>query len=171
MWMAFATLGAGIAVGYLGQRSRLCFVGGLRDWLLIRDTDLVKGAVAFFLAAWIAFPVASLLGGVVWPADSDRPQQELVAVAPVADLAKAQAETRTGATTDPPAASAPFRPWLLAAVAIGAGVGLGFASVLANGCPLRQHVLSAQGSRDAWFYLTGFYGAALVYLVGWVPWL
>ncbi|MDP2662198.1 MAG: YeeE/YedE thiosulfate transporter family protein [Dehalococcoidia bacterium] len=60
---ALATLLAGIALGYLGQRSRMCFVGAIRDFLLARDTYLLKGLAAFGLTAWVAFPVLNLLGG------------------------------------------------------------------------------------------------------------
>ncbi|MDE3074119.1 MAG: YeeE/YedE family protein [Chloroflexota bacterium] len=60
---AIATLLAGIVLGYLGQRSRMCFVGAIRDVLLVRDTYLFKGLIAFGLTTWLAFPLAGLLGG------------------------------------------------------------------------------------------------------------
>lgn len=60
---AVASLVVGLIIGYLGQRSRMCFVGAVRDFVLIRDTDLLKGVIAFGLVAWVAFPVAGLLGG------------------------------------------------------------------------------------------------------------
>lgn len=41
---------AGIIVGVLGQRSRLCFAGGLRDMMLFRSSHLLTGLVATFLA-------------------------------------------------------------------------------------------------------------------------
>lgn len=37
------------------------------------------------------------------------------------------------------------------------GLGLGFFSVQAEGCPFRQHVMAAQGRQSAIFYLLGFY--------------
>ena len=37
------------------------------------------------------------------------------------------------------------------------GVGIGFFSILAEGCPFRQHVMAAEGKQSAMFYLTGFY--------------
>lgn len=37
------------------------------------------------------------------------------------------------------------------------GVGMGFYSVLAEGCPFRQHVMAAEGRESAVFYLIGFY--------------
>jgi len=46
-------LGIGIAVGFLAQRSRMCFVGGWRDLFLVGDTYLFKGIIAFFIAALV----------------------------------------------------------------------------------------------------------------------
>lgn len=43
----------GLAAGYLGQRSRMCFVGGFRDYLLVRDTALLEGLMSFFATTWI----------------------------------------------------------------------------------------------------------------------
>ena len=57
MTAAIVTLVAGVVLGYLGQRSRMCFVGGIRDFMLVRDTSLLRGLAAFGLTAWLAFPV------------------------------------------------------------------------------------------------------------------
>ena len=58
----------------------------------------------------------------------------------------------------PPAAA-------LIAMIIGAA-GLGFCSVLAGGCPTRQHVMAAEGKESAVFYLVGFYvGIVYFFLV------
>jgi uncharacterized membrane protein YedE/YeeE len=63
MTAAIATLIIGFVLGYLGQRSRMCFVGGIRDFVLVRDTYLLRGLIAFALTAWVAFPLAGLLMG------------------------------------------------------------------------------------------------------------
>lgn len=63
MTAVLATLIIGLVLGYLGQRSRMCFVGGIRDFILVRDTYLLKGLVAFGLTAWVAFPVIGLIVG------------------------------------------------------------------------------------------------------------
>jgi uncharacterized membrane protein YedE/YeeE len=63
MTASLATLIVGVVIGYLGQRSRMCFVGGIRDFILVRDTYLIKGLLAFAITSWIAFPVAGLLAG------------------------------------------------------------------------------------------------------------
>lgn len=51
------------------------------------------------------------------------------------------------------------------------GVGLGFWSIFAEGCPFRQHVMAAEGRKSALFYLLGFYiGIAFFYLIT-IKWL
>ena len=48
-----------------------------------------------------------------------------------------------------------------------AGVGIGFYSILADGCPLRQHVRAAMGRHYALAYLLGFYiGILYFYTAG-----
>ncbi len=50
----WAALGAGLMVGVLAQRTRLCMVGGIRDTVLFRETKLLLGFVAIFASALIA---------------------------------------------------------------------------------------------------------------------
>jgi uncharacterized membrane protein YedE/YeeE len=74
MTAAISTLIIGVIIGYLGQRSRMCFVGGIRDFILVRDSYLLKGLIAFGLTAWVAFPLVGLLvgnslGSFGWTAD------------------------------------------------------------------------------------------------------
>jgi len=44
-------LAAGLVVGILAQRSRLCMVGGIRDLIFFRDGHLLYGFAAIFVAA------------------------------------------------------------------------------------------------------------------------
>jgi hypothetical protein len=116
---AVASLVVGIVIGFVGQRSRMCFVGGIRDWILVRDTFLLKGLVAFIVVAWVGFPLAGLAGGAEigsfgWPITS-----------------------------------------AIVLTVIG-GFGVGYVSILANGCPFRQHVLAGQGTGSSMMYLVGF---------------
>jgi len=60
---AVASLVVGLIIGFVGQRSRMCFVGGIRDWILVRDTELLKGLLSFVLTGWVLFPVFEILGG------------------------------------------------------------------------------------------------------------
>lgn len=128
------TLLVGVAAGYLTQRSRMCFIAGLRDWLLVRDTELLMAVFGFLGTAFLAFPVAGALGLQVWGAG------------------------------DPTVSAGAGAPGL----ALSAGLLVGGLATASGGCPLRQHVLAAQGSKDAWFWVVGFYlGAPLYALVIW----
>lgn len=46
-------LAAGLAVGALAQRTRLCMVGGIRDLILFKDGYLISGFVAIFIFSTI----------------------------------------------------------------------------------------------------------------------
>ena len=113
-------------LGYLGQRSRMCFVGGVHDFILVHDTYLLKGLLAFGLTAWVAFPLVGLV---------------------------------VGARLGPVGAS----DAVTLALTIVGGLGVGFVSTLANGCPFRQHVLAAQGVRSSMAYLAGFFAGAVIF--------
>ena len=134
MVTAVVTLSTGLLVGYIAQRSRMCFIGGLRDWLLVRDLELLWAVAGFIGAAYLAFPILGALGLPVW------------------------------GSGDPTIAAGAGTPLM----AMTAGLALGGFATLSHGCPLRQHVLAAQGSGDAWYWLAGFYlGAPLYYLLVW----
>ena len=126
MMAMIATLLVGILLGYLGQRSRMCFIGGIRDYIIVRDTYLVKGLIAFGLTAWVAFPLVAML--------VDRRVGEFGAM----DVSA------------------------LSLTVVG-GFGVGFVSTLANGCPFRQHVLAAQGTKSSVAYLAGFFAGAVMF--------
>jgi uncharacterized membrane protein YedE/YeeE len=59
---------------------------------------------------------------------------------------------------------------LVIAAVIG-GLGLGFYSVLAEGCPFRQHVMAAEGRESAMFYLLGFYIGVAYFFTVTAKWL
>jgi uncharacterized membrane protein YedE/YeeE len=126
MTAAVATLVIGAVLGYLGQRSRMCFVGGIRDFILVRDGYLLKGLIAFGLTAWLGFSLVGLLVGA-----------------------------RPGPFGVSDAVTVVFT--------ILGGFGVGYFSALANGCPLRQHVLAAQGVRSSIAYLAGFFAGAVIF--------
>ena len=48
-----ASLLIAIVVGALAQRTRLCMVGGFRDVILFRDTNLISGFIAIFVTVLI----------------------------------------------------------------------------------------------------------------------
>ncbi len=134
MTAAVATLLVGLVIGYLAQRSRMCFVGGIRDFILVRDTELLKGFFAFGLTAWIAFPLAGWIAG-----------------SPRVVFVRGDAATIV--------------------LTVAGGLGVGLFSTLTNGCPLRQHVLAAQGIVSSWTYLAGFLAGAVIFHLWVAPWL
>ncbi len=46
------SLGVGLLVGWLGQKTRFCTVGSLRDLLMLREGHLFWGVIAFVVAAF-----------------------------------------------------------------------------------------------------------------------
>jgi len=48
------SLGAGLLAGILAQRARLCLSGGIRDYILTKDTYLIKGYGAIFAGVLLA---------------------------------------------------------------------------------------------------------------------
>ncbi len=63
MIVSVSSLVVGLIVGYLAQRSRMCTIGGLRDYVLVRDTGLLKGVAAMLLASWIVFGALRPIAG------------------------------------------------------------------------------------------------------------
>jgi len=60
LWISLVV---GLGIGVLAQRTRMCFVGGWRDLLMVRDTYLFGGIAAFFIGAII---VNAALGYIDW---------------------------------------------------------------------------------------------------------
>lgn len=65
MIVAIASLVLGLFIGYLGQRTRLCYIAGYRDFLMARDTTLLKGVIGTVIGAVGGFTLFDLLGGNV----------------------------------------------------------------------------------------------------------
>ncbi len=147
----------GTIAGFAAQRSRMCFVAGLRDYLLVRDTELLLGLFSFLATVWVLtsalYTVGLLRQGM--PEYGEVEVRRALASAPAFRL-RALGTAESGV---PPAALANR---FLAASAAGGWL-LGLLSVAAGGCVLRQHVLCSQGSRRALFFLAGFYAAVPIY--------
>ena len=158
-WLSLAFLGIGALIGFLAQRSRMCFVAGFRDWLLVRDTELLFGLFSFLATVWLL----SSLGYALGLLHQGMPEYGELEVRTVAagqvrlpSLSLRELRLLGGAQGAVPLASLANR-FLYASLAGGWVIGL--VSVLAGGCVLRQHVLAVQGSRNAWLFLAGFYAA------------
>jgi YedE family putative selenium metabolism protein len=48
-----ASLGIGLLIGFLAQRTRFCTMGAVRDVILMRDVHLLSGLLALILAAFV----------------------------------------------------------------------------------------------------------------------
>lgn len=48
------SLGAGLLIGFVAQRTRFCTMGSVRDVILIRDTHLISGVIALLVMAFVA---------------------------------------------------------------------------------------------------------------------
>ncbi len=163
--LSLVFLGIGCTVGFLAQRSRMCFVAGLRDWILVRDAELLTGLFSFLATVWVLTSVFAALGLLHQGAPEYgatpglRPAPGVVASgepspAPALSLVRLGDASRASL-------SSLLNNFFLATLA--GGFLIGVFSVIAGGCVMRQHVLCAQGDRNALFYLAGFYGAVVVY--------
>lgn len=63
------SLGAGVLIGFLAQRTRFCTMGAVRDVVLMRDTTLMSGIVSLVLAAF----VTNLMLGQFRPGSAGQP--------------------------------------------------------------------------------------------------
>lgn len=140
MILVIGSLVIGLIAGFLGQRSRMCFIGGFRDFLMIRDKNLLKGTIAFFASAWLTIWILGALGKLI---------PEIYSI------------TNVKYVMYPSFLSAFSSKFGI--VSLIGGLGLGLFSTLAGGCPLRQHVMAGQGRIDSIVYLLGFYIGIIVY--------
>ncbi|MCK4235012.1 YeeE/YedE family protein [candidate division WOR-3 bacterium] len=155
------TIILGLLMGYLGQRARMCFVGGMRDWYLVRDTYLVKGLFAFLVFSFVGFAIFYFLSPAIktfpWflngSAVFDQKWTSIGISAIPSNLLPVPGDP---ITWSPKAASHII-------LAIIGGFGLGFCSTMAGGCPFRQHIMAAEGSRSAITYLVGFAIGAIIF--------
>ena len=169
--LSLAFMAIGLTVGFMAQRSRMCLVAGLRDWILVRDTELLMGLLSFLATVWVLSSVLGALGlmhrGIPeYLAGADHAlSATTVAPKPAATAPRLNLDSF-------PSPSALLGNLFLAT--LGGGFLIGVLSVMVGGCVMRQHVLFAQGDRDALYYLVGFYAAVPVYYTlserffGWV---
>lgn len=123
------SLVGGLIFGAFAQKSRMCFAGGIRDVILMKNFDLL-----------------TVIGGIF-----------------VVMLVFNLATGRFVLGFDTPGIIAHSEHlWNILGMYV-----VGFAAVLAGGCPLRQLILAGQGSSDAAVTVLGlFVGAALCHNLG-----
>ena len=124
-----ASLIGGLVFGAFAQKSRMCFAGGIRDVILMKNFDLLTIIGSLFVVMLI-FNIAT--GRFV-----------------------------LGFNT-PGIIAHSEHLWNILGMYV-----VGFAAVLAGGCPLRQLILAGQGSSDSAVTVLGmFIGAALCHNLG-----
>jgi len=129
------SLAAGLIVGALAQRSRLCMVGGIRDVVLFREWKLLLGFVAIFVSALICNLILQGVG---------------------VNFAGAEATYFTLSMESQPIAHTD---------ALWNALGMylaGFGCVLLGGCPLRQLILSGEGNTDSAITVLGLVAGAAI---------
>jgi uncharacterized membrane protein YedE/YeeE len=158
---AIASICLGFIFGYLGQRSRLCFIGGMRDWVLVKDTYLIKGLFAFMMAAVGGFVIFYFMSSAI----KTFPWFLNGGAVFVKKWSTMGIEAIPGFMLPVPGDPITWSPKVFSHIilAIIGGLGVGFLSVIAGGCPFRQHVMAAEGSRSAIVYLLGFAMGAIVF--------
>ncbi len=120
------SIGAGLVVGFLAQRTRFCTMGAIRDVILMRDFHLLSGVVALVVAA----VVMNLIYGQFHPGFT-------------------LGINDAGEVIGQPAA---HTNQLLN---FGGMVLAGMSFALAGGCPGRQIFLSGEGDSDAAVFVIG----------------
>lgn len=152
---------SGIVVGFLAQRSRMCFVAGLRDWFLVRDRELLLGLFTFVITIWF---LTSLFSHLQLLRRGIPEYGEIEAARSVEGVSRGLMKSGSAKILEKGAIeslSPRTNPFVIAT--FGGGLFLGLISTMTGGCVLRQHVLCAQGNRNALFYILGFYFAVIVY--------
>lgn len=155
----------GALIGFLAQRSRMCFVAGLRDYILVRDAELLLGLFSFLVTVWLLTSLFYAFGllrqGMPEYGDVEVRTGLSRLAAGNMQLKNLTAIRVLGGAESSMSLAGVVNTFFF--VTLAGGWLIGLLSVFAGGCVLRQHVLCAQGSRNALFYLLGFYAAAPVY--------
>lgn len=148
--ISIGTLIIGLIIGYMGERSGFCTIGAIRNFILIRDSHLLKGVVAIIAAASVGFLLTSIAGQANgFPAFSRVDIIDNIYTACINPYGTGgqDAVDITGILT----------------LTIVGGMGVGFFSILSNGCPFRQHIRASEGDSGSLAYILGFYLAAIVF--------
>ena len=146
MIISLATLVVGIIIGYLGQRSGFCSTGSIRGFLITRDKRLLMDVAALTVVAFTGYFLLSISGITHGFPAFAKPAENIVSV--------------YSACVNPFGAQSGITPAIVVFTIIG-GLGVGMVSVIANGCPFRQHVRASEGDRGSLAFVLGFYLAGI----------
>lgn len=136
------TLVLGLIIGWLGQRSGFCSIGGFRDFIMFKHTRLLFGFLALIGGAFIGYLVFKLIfpaafEGFFWVLGKG--------LMPV------------------PGAPASLTVTAYIVLAIVGGIAVGLIGVLLGGCPLRQLVMTSEGNIKSLFFVVGMAIGSVVY--------
>lgn len=139
------TLIVGLVLGYMGQRSRFCTISGLRDFYLVKDSYRLKGLIGIIIGGIIGFNLVKIISE----------------------------EFNFPGVPDFPMLSEGFvvEPIILLPLSVIGAFGMAFFSVMAEGCPFRQHVMAGEGYLSGILYLFGLLFGVIFFDVVITPFL
>jgi hypothetical protein len=143
------TLVIGIIVGYMGQRSRFCTISGIRDFYLVKDPYRLKGLIGVIVGGVIGFAVVNMWGGNLQNFTNPGGWEFMPML-------------RDGLNVEPLI--------LIPLSAVGA-FGMAYFSVMAEGCPFRQHVIAGEGRLSGILYIAGLVLGVIFFDIVIVPYL
>lgn len=146
--IGLATLVIGTFVGYLGQRSRFCTISGIRDFFFVKDSYRLKGLIGIVIGGFLGFTLVNKLGGNL----SEFTPGKWQFMPMLTD----------GLNVTPSV--------LIPLSAIGAFF-MAYFSVMAEGCPFRQHVMAGEGRLSGIIYIVGLVAGVIFFDVVVVPYL
>ncbi len=149
MIIGLASLIVGIVVGYLGQRSRFCTISGIRDFYLVKDPYRLKGLIGIFLGAVIGFTLVNFFGGTLQ------------------DFFKRDGWEFMPMLVD----GLNVQPLVLVPLSAVGAFGMAYFSVMAEGCPFRQHVMAGEGRLSGILYIAGLVVGVIFFDIVIVPYL
>ncbi|MCL2615657.1 MAG: YeeE/YedE family protein [Dehalococcoidia bacterium] len=147
--IGLATLVVGAVVGYLGQRSRFCTISGIRDFFLVKDSYRLKGLIGIVIGGVLGFALVNKLGGSL-DYFNNPDEWEFMPM------------LRNGVDVTPVV--------LIPISAIGAFL-MAYFSVMAEGCPFRQHVMAGEGRSSGILYIVGLVAGVIFYDIAILPYL
>ncbi len=143
------TLLLGLLIGWLGQRSGFCSIGGFRDFFMFRHTRLLYGYLALIVGGFIGY----LVFWLITPSAFEHFFWLL-----------------TSGFTPVPGAPAGLSVTAYVILAVIGGIAIGLIGVLLGGCPLRQCVMTAEGNIKSLCFVIGMCIGAVVFslwISGW----
>jgi uncharacterized membrane protein YedE/YeeE len=140
------TLLLGLLIGWLGQRSGFCSIGGFRDFIMFKHTRLLYGYIALIIGAFVGYLAFWLISPAAFENFFWLLHKGLMPV---------------------PGAPANLTVAAYILLAVIGGIAVGLIGVLLGGCPLRQVVMTSEGNIKSLIFVIGMCIGSVVYAV-WV---